>query len=182
MSNNPNERQFKPLNIAVMTVSDTRTEATDTSGDTLVKLLTGAGHRLAEKRIVPDDIYRIRAVISQWIADADINAVITTGGTGITARDSTPEAVSVLFDKQIDGFGEVFRAISYGEINTSTIQSRAVAGVANATFIFCLPGSTGACRTGWGKLISHQLDYRTRPCNLVELMPRVLEGAGSLSE
>jgi molybdopterin adenylyltransferase len=175
MSSNPAEREFKPLNIAVMTVSDTRTEATDTSGDTLAKLLTEAGHRLAEKCIVPDDIYRIRAVISQWIADANVNAVITTGGTGITRRDCTPEAVSVLFDKQIDGFGEMFRAVSYEEINTSTIQSRAVAGVANATFIFCLPGSTGACRTGWGRLISHQLDYRTRPCNLVELMPRVLE-------
>ena len=175
MSSNPGERKFKPLNIAVMTVSDTRTEATDTSGETLVKLLTEAGHTLAEKCIVPDDIYRIRAVISRWIADANINAVITTGGTGITGRDNTPEAISVLFDKQITGFGEVFRAVSYEEINTSTIQSRAVAGVANATFIFCLPGSTGACRTGWDKLISHQLDYRTRPCNLVELMPRVLE-------
>jgi molybdenum cofactor biosynthesis protein B len=175
MSNNSNERNFKPLNIAVMTVSDTRTTATDKSGDALVQLLTEAGHRLAEKCIVPDDIYRIRAIVSRWIADADINAVITTGGTGITWRDRTPEAVSVLFDKQIDGFGEVFRAVSYEEINTSTIQSRAVAGVANATFIFCLPGSTGACRTGWGRLISHQLDYRTRPCNLVELMPRVLE-------
>jgi molybdenum cofactor biosynthesis protein B len=174
MSSNPNEREFKPLNIAVMTVSDTRTEATDKSGDTLARLLTGAGHRLAEKCIVADDIYRIRAVISQWIADANVNAVITTGGTGITGRDCTPEAVAVLFDKQIDGFGEVFRAVSFEEINTSTIQSRAVAGVANATFIFCLPGSTGACRTGWGRLISHQLDYRTRPCNLVELMPRVL--------
>ena len=175
MSNNPNEREFKPLNIAIMTVSDTRTDAHDKSGDTLVKLLTEVGHTLAEKRIVPDDIYQIRAAASRWIADNDINAIITTGGTGITGRDTTPEAVSVLFDKQIDGFGEVFRAISYEEINTSTIQSRAVGGVANATFIFCLPGSTGACRTGWGKIISHQLDYRTRPCNLVELMPRVLE-------
>ena len=175
MSDNPNEREFKPLTIAVMTVSDSRTEATDKSGDTLVKLLTEAGHALAEKCIVPDDIYRIRAVASQWIADPGIHAVITTGGTGITGRDSTPEAMAVLFDKQIDGFGELFRAVSYEEINTSTIQSRALAGVANATFIFCLPGSTGACRTGWGKLISHQLDYRTRPCNLVELMPRVLE-------
>jgi molybdenum cofactor biosynthesis protein B len=175
MTGNPNEREFKPLNIAIMTVSDTRTEATDTSGDTLVKLLTEAGHTLAEKRIIPDDIYRIRAVVSQWIVDDTINAVITTGGTGITGRDITPEAVSVLFDKQIAGFGELFRAVSYEEIKTSTIQSRAVAGVANATFIFCLPGSTGACRTGWGKLISHQLDYRNRPCNLVELMPRVLE-------
>lgn len=175
MSSNPNEREFKPLNIAIMTVSDTRTEETDKSGNTLVKLLTEAGHTLADKRIVPDDIYRIRAVVSQWIADEAINAVITTGGTGITGRDTTPEAVAALFDKQIDGFGELFRAVSYDEINTSTIQSRAVGGVANATFIFCLPGSTGACRTGWGKLISHQLDYRTRPCNLVELMPRVLE-------
>lgn len=175
MSSNPNEREFKPLNIAVMTVSDTRTEETDKSGNTLVKLLTEAGHALADKQIVPDDVYRIRALVSQWIADSTINAVITTGGTGITGRDTTPEAVAALFDKQIDGFGELFRAVSYEEINTSTIQSRAVAGVANATFIFCLPGSTGACRTGWGKIISHQLDYRTRPCNLVELMPRVLE-------
>ena len=175
MSSNPNEREFKPLNIAVMTVSDTRTEETDKSGNTLVKLLTEAGHALANKQIVPDNIYRIRAVVSQWLADSNINAVITTGGTGITGRDTTPEAVAALFDKQIDGFGEIFRAVSYEEINTSTIQSRAVAGVANATFIFCLPGSTGACRTGWGKIISHQLDYRTRPCNLVELMPRVLE-------
>jgi len=175
MQGNPNERQFKPLNIAVMTVSDTRTDATDKSGDTLVRLLTEAGHQLAEKSIVPDDVYQLRAVLSRWIADPAINAVITTGGTGITGRDSTPEAVKVLLDKEIEGFGEVFRAVSYEEINTSTIQSRALAGVANATFLFCLPGSTGACRTGWGKIISHQLDYRTRPCNLVELMPRVLE-------
>ena len=177
MSSNPNEREFKPLKIAVMTMSDTRTAANDTSGDTLVKLLTGAGHTLVEKRIVPDDIYQIRAVVSQWVADNDINAVITTGGTGITGRDSTHEAVKVLLDKEIEGFGEVFRAVSYEEIGTSTIASRAVSGVANATFIFCLPGSTGACRTAWGKIISHQLDYRTRPCNLVELMPRVLEKA-----
>ena len=175
MSSNPNERTFKPLNIAVMTVSDTRTEANDTSGDTLVKLLTGAGHTLAEKCIVADDIYQIRAAVSRWIADDAINAVITTGGTGITGRDSTPEAVKVLLDKEIEGFGEVFRAVSYEEIGTSTIASRALSGVANATYLFCLPGSTGACRTGWGKIISHQLDYRTRPCNLVELMPRVLE-------
>lgn len=175
MSSNPNERTFKPLIIAVMTVSDTRTDATDKSGDTLVKLLTEAGHTLAEKRIVADDIYRIREAASQWIADPAINAVITTGGTGVTGRDSTPEAVRVLLDKEIEGFGEVFRTVSFEEINTSTIQSRALAGVANATFLFCLPGSTGACRTGWGKIISHQLDYRTRPCNLVELMPRVLE-------
>ena len=175
MTEQAGKREFRPLNIAVMTVSDTRTAATDKSGDTLVSLLTGAGHNLVEKSIVADDIYRIRAVISQWIADDAVHAVITTGGTGITGRDTTPEAVSALFDKQIDGFGEMFRAISYEEIGTSTIQSRALAGVANATFIFCLPGSTGACRTGWESLIRHQLDYRTRPCNLVELMPRVLE-------
>ena len=175
MSNNPNERAFKPLNIAVMTVSDSRTEANDKSGDTLARLLTEAGHHLVEKRIVPDDIYRIRAAASQWIADESINAVITTGGTGITGRDSTPEAIMALLDKEIEGFGEVFRAVSYEEIGTSTIQSRALGGVANATFVYCLPGSTGACRTGWGKIISHQLDYRTRPCNLVDLMPRVLE-------
>jgi len=126
MSNNPNERQFKPLNIAVMTVSDTRTAANDTSGDTLVKLLTEAGHTLAEKRIVPDDIYQIRAAASEWIAADNINAVITTGGTGITGRDSTPEAVKVLLDKEIEGFGEVFRAVSYEEIGTSTIASRAL--------------------------------------------------------
>ena len=175
MSNNPNERLFKPLTIAIMTVSDSRTSATDKSGDELVKQLTGAGHVLSEKRIVPDDIYQIRAVASQWIADEAVNAIITTGGTGITGRDSTPEAMRVLMDKEIEGFGEVFRTVSYEEIGTSTIQSRALAGVANATFIFCLPGSTGACRTGWEKIISQQLDYRTRPCNLVELMPRVLE-------
>ena len=175
MSSNPNERKFKPLNIAVMTVSDTRTEANDTSGDTLVNLLTGAGHTLAEKCMVADDIYQIRAAVSRWIADDAINAVITTGGTGITGRDSTPEALKVLLDKEIEGFGEVFRAVSYEEIGTSSIASRALSGVANATYLFCLPGSTGACRTGWGKIISHQLDYRTRPCNLVELMPRVLE-------
>lgn len=169
------ERAFVPLNIAVLTVSDTRTEDTDVSGRTLVERLEDAGHRLAEKRIVPDDVYRIRAVVSGWIADPAIQVIIATGGTGITGRDGTPEAVSVLFDKTLDGFGEVFRAISYEEIKTSTIQSRAVAGVANGTYLFCLPGSSGACRTAWDKLIRDQLDYRTRPCNLVELMPRLLE-------
>ncbi|MDH3311194.1 MAG: molybdenum cofactor biosynthesis protein B [Gammaproteobacteria bacterium] len=169
------ERAFIPLNIVVLTVSDTRTEETDVSGKTLGQLLTGAGHRLAEKAIVPDNIYKIRAILSRWIAQDDIQVVITTGGTGITGRDTTPEAVKSLLDKEIEGFGEMFRAISYDEIKTSTVQSRAVAGVANGTFIFCLPGSSGACRTGWDKLIQQQLDYRTRPCNLVELMPRLLE-------
>lgn len=169
------ERSFIPLAIAVLTVSDTRTEENDVSGKTLVERLTAAGHTLADKRIVPDDIYRIRAVVSGWIADASIQVVLTTGGTGVTGRDGTPEAVSVLFDKTLDGFGEVFRAISYQDIKTSTIQSRAIAGVANGTYLFCLPGSSGACRTAWDQLIKDQLDYRTRPCNLVELMPRLLE-------
>ena len=168
-------RSFIPLNIAVMTVSDTRTEETDKSGQTLVGLLQEAGHRLADKAIVPDDLYRIRATLSQWIADPEIQVVITTGGTGLTGRDGTPEAVLPLLDKVIDGFGEMFRVISYDIIGTSTLQSRALAGVANGTFIFCLPGSTGACKDGWSRLISTQLDYRTQPCNLVELMPRLLE-------
>lgn len=168
-------RAFIPINIAILTVSDTRTEADDVSGKTLVDGLLAAGHQLHEKRIVPDDIYQIRAAISQWIADADVNAVITTGGTGITGRDGTPEAVKPLLDKVLDGFGEVFRMISYQDIKSSTVQSRALAGVANATYIFCVPGSSGACRTAWDALIKDQLDYRTRPCNLVQLMPRLLE-------
>jgi molybdenum cofactor biosynthesis protein B len=169
------ERQFVPLNIAVLTVSDTRTEENDTSGKTLVERLTKAGHRLAEKAITPDDIYKIRAKVSEWIARDDVNAIVTTGGTGVTGRDGTPEAIQPLLDKEIEGFGELFRTVSYEDIKTSTIQSRALAGVANATYVFCLPGSSGACRTGWDRLIEAQLDYRTRPCNLVELMPRLLE-------
>ena len=169
------ERQFIPLEIAVLTVSDTRTEENDTSGLVLVQRLHEAGHRLADKRIVPDDIYIIRAVVSQWIADPALQVAIVTGGTGVTGRDGTPEAIKILFDKTLDGFGETFRAISFQEIGTSTMQSRAVAGVANGTYIFCLPGSPGACRTGWDHLIKDQLDYRTRPCNLAELMPRLRE-------
>ena len=137
--------------------------------------MTAAGHRSAAKAIVPDDIYRIRAVVSGWIADPAVQVVITTGGTGVTGRDGTPEAVAPLLDKVIDGFGEVFRAISFQQIKTSTMQSRALAGVANGTYVFCVPGSSGACRTAWDDLISSQLDYRTRPCNLAELMPRLLE-------
>ena len=169
------ERNFLPLNIAVLTVSDTRTEENDTSGKILVDKLTAAGHHAADKAIVPDDIYAIRARISAWIADPDIQAVVTTGGTGVTGRDGTPEAVEVLLDKRIEGFGEIFRMLSYDEIQTSTVQSRALAGVANGTYLFCVPGSSGACRTAWDKLIEKQLDYRTRPCNLVELMPRLTE-------
>ncbi len=169
------QRDFISLNIAVLTVSDTRTEADDTSGQVLVERLQEAGHRLAEKLIVPDDIYQLRAVVSRWIAAESVNAVITTGGTGLTGRDSTPEAIRVLLDKEIQGFGEIFRLLSWEEIGTATLQSRCLAGVANGTCIFCLPGSTGACRTGWDKLVKAQLDCRTRPCNLVELWPRLRE-------
>ncbi len=169
------QRDFIPLRIAILTVSDTRTEETDTSGKTLVQRLIEAGHKLAEKSIVQDDIYKIRATVSRWIADDDVQVVVTTGGTGLTGRDGTPEAVRPLLDKELEGFGEMFRAISYEEIRTSTLQSRALAGVANGTYVFCLPGSSGACRTGWDRLIKEQLDCRTRPCNLVEVMPRLRE-------
>jgi molybdopterin adenylyltransferase len=168
-------RAFKPLKIAVLTVSDTRNEATDKSGATLVERLRAAGHTLAEKAIVRDDVYAIRAIVSRWIADAAVEVVITTGGTGITGRDGTPEAVVVLLDKEITGFGELFRTISYADIGPSSLQSRCLAGVANATYVFCLPGSSNACATGWDKLIASQLDFRTRPCNLAELMPRLKE-------
>ena len=168
-------RDFIPLNIAVLTISDTRTEADDTSGQALVAGLTEAGHRLHEKKIVADDRYQIRAIVSQWIADANVHAILTTGGTGVTGRDGTPEAIMPLLDKTLDGFGEVFRMLSYHDIKSSTMQSRAIAGVANATFIFCVPGSSNACKTAWEQLIKEQLDHRTRPCNLVQLMPRLLE-------
>ena len=169
------ERELIPVSVAVMTVSDSRTEETDTSGAALVERLTEAGHKLAEKCIVPDDVYKLRELMSRWIANDEINAIITTGGTGMTGRDITPEAVRPLLDKEIEGIGELFRLVSYDEIGTSTVASRALGGVANGTFIFCLPGSTGACRTGWDKIIGPQLDYRNKPCNMVELMPRLLE-------
>ena len=168
-------RELKPLRVAVLTVSDTRNETTDKSGALLVERVRKAGHVLAAKAIVRDDVYAIRAIVSAWIADAEVEVVITTGGTGLTGRDGTPEAISVLLDKEIDGFGELFRTISYEEIGASSLQSRCLAGVANATYIFCLPGSSGACATGWDKLIAPQLDFRTRPCNLAELMPRLKE-------
>lgn len=155
------------LTLAVLTVSDTRTETDDTSGHYLVDALKAAGHRQGDKQIVIDDIYRIRAVLSVWIADPDIDAVLITGGTGFSGRDSTPEAVRPLFDKDIDGFGELFRAISHQEIGSSTIQSRALAGFANNTVIFCVPGSTGACKTAWTGVIREQLDSTHRPCNFV---------------
>lgn len=169
------ERDFKPLNIAVLTVSDSRSLAEDRSGDLLVERLEAVGHHLYERDLLPDDIYQIRAAVSRWIAAPDCDVVITTGGTGLTGRDGTPEAVSVLFDKTIDGFGEMFRALSFQTIGSSTLQSRATAGVANRTYLFVLPGSTGACKDAWDNLIESQLDYRKRPCNLVELMPRLTE-------
>jgi molybdenum cofactor biosynthesis protein B len=160
----------RSLRIAVLTVSDTRSEADDSSGHYLVEALEQAGHVRADKMIVIDDIYQIRAVLSRWIADPDVDAVLVTGGTGFSGRDSTPEAVEVLFDKHIDGFGEVFRALSFAEIGSSTIQSRALAGFANHTVIFCVPGSTGACRTAWTGLIREQLDGSHRPCNFVGVL------------
>ena len=168
-------QDFLPLNIAVLTASDTRTLEEDTSGQLLSDRLTEAGHQLAARKIVPDDIYLIRALVSQWIADESIDIVISTGGTGLTGRDGTPEAVEVLFDKKIQGFGELFRQLSYEEIATSTIQSRVTAGVANGTYIFCLPGSSGACRTAWDRILAAQLDLRSKPCNFAELIPRLRE-------
>lgn len=168
-------RPFLPVNIAVATVSDTRTPADDRSGDALVERLTGAGHRLAARVIVKDDVAGIRAQVRAWIADPAIDVVLTTGGTGVTGRDVTPEAVEALFEKPIPGFGELFRHLSYAKVGTSTIQSRATGGVANGTYIFALPGSPSACRDAWDDILVWQLDNRHRPCNLVELMPRLRE-------
>ena len=158
------------LNVAVLTVSDTRTRETDTSGQFLEDALLDAGHTLADRSIVVDDIYRIRAVLSTWIADPEVHSILVTGGTGFSGRDSTPEAVQPLFDKTIEGFGEVFRALSFEEIGSSTVQSRAIAGLANRTAIFCMPGSTGACKTAWNGLIRDQLDFEHRPCNFVKVL------------
>lgn len=168
-------RAFVPVRIAVLTVSDTRTPETDGSGAYLAGAIEGAGHVLAARAIVPDDETKIRVAVQAWIDDPDIDAVISTGGTGLTGRDVTPEAVAPLFDKAIEGFAIIFHTISFQSVGLSTIQSRACAGVANGTFIFCLPGSGGAVRDGWEKVIVHQLDARTRPCNLVEIMPRLGE-------
>ncbi|CAK0759451.1 protein MoaB [Gammaproteobacteria bacterium] len=166
---------FTPLNIAVLTVSDTRDEHTDTSGQTLMERLTQAGHRLADRAICKDDRYLLRAVISRWIADPAVQVIITTGGTGVTGRDCTVEAIAPLVDKTIEGFGELFRFYSLEEIGASTLQSRTFGGLANATLIFCLPGSTGACRTGWDRILAPQLDHRTRPCNFAAMFPRLSE-------
>jgi molybdopterin adenylyltransferase len=166
---------FVPLSIAVLTVSDTRSPSDDRSGDTLVERLTKAGHKLGDRAIVADEVAEIRAKVEAWIADPAIDVVITTGGTGFTGRDVTPEAIEPLFEKRMDGFSAVFHRISYDKIGTSTIQSRAVGGVARATYIFVLPGSPGACKDAWDGILASQLDYRHRPCNFVEIMPRLDE-------
>ena len=175
MSSIDETRKFVPLNIAVLTVSDTRSLADDKSGTTLADRLTAAGHRLAARDIVTDDADAIRAKLRMWIADPGVDVVITTGGTGFTGRDVTPEAVEPLFEKRMDGFSIAFHMLSHAKIGASTIQSRATAGVDGATFIFCLPGSPGACRDGWDGILAQQLDYRTKPCNFVEIMPRLDE-------
>jgi molybdenum cofactor biosynthesis protein B len=175
MSSTDEAASFIPLNIAVLTVSDTRLLADDKSGATLADRLVAAGHHLAARDIVTDDVEAIRAKIKSWVADPGVDVVITTGGTGFTGRDVTPEAVEPLFEKRMDGFSIAFHMMSYAKIGTSTIQSRATAGVAGATYIFCLPGSPGACKDGWDGILAHQLDYRTRPCNFVEIMPRLDE-------
>ena len=159
------QRLFQPLNIAVLTISDTRTFETDTSGQTLVDLLQAGGHVLVDRGLVRDDIYQIRAKVSEWIADPQVQVVLMTGGTGFTARDNTPQAVAPLLDKLVDGFGELFRQVSLAEIGMSTLQSRALAGMSNGVLVCCLPGSPGACRTGWEKILASQLDSRTGPCN-----------------
>lgn len=175
MSRIDETRPFLPVHIAVLTVSDTRTAADDKSGNTLVELLTRDGHKLAARTIVKDDVGAITAQLKTWIADPTVDVVISTGGTGVTGRDVTPEAFESIFEKKIDGFGELFRWISYQKIKTSTIQSRATGGVAGGTYLFALPGSPSACRDGWEEILKWQLDYRHLPCNLVELMPRLLE-------
>lgn len=175
MSTDIQTRYFVPLNIAVLTISDTRALADDKSGTTLADRIAAAGHHLAARDIVTDDIEAIRAKVRMWIADPGVDVIVTTGGTGFTGRDVTPEAVEPLFEKRMDGFSIAFHMMSHAKIGTSTIQSRATAGVAGATYIFCLPGSPGACRDGWDGILAHQLDYRTRPCNFVEIMPRLDE-------
>ena len=167
--------EFIPLHLCVLTVSDTRTLAEDSSGDYLVKAVADAGHSLVERALLPDDRYQLRALVSRWIADAGVDGILVTGGTGFTGRDSTPEALLPLLDKEMPGFGELFRALSFEEIGTSTLQSRAFAGLANGTFLFALPGSTSACRTAWERIVRAQLDARTRPCNLATLRPRLRE-------
>ena len=172
---NPSDRPFVPVRFAVLTVSDTRSLDDDRSGATLTARIEGAGHVLAERAITGDDIRKIRAIVRRWIADPNVDVVVTTGGTGFTGRDVTPEAIEPLFDKRMDGFPAIFHHISFEAIGTSTIQSRATAGLANKTFVFCLPGSPGACRDAWDNILVKQFDYRQVPCNFVEIMPRLDE-------
>jgi len=168
-------KPFRPVRVAVLTISDTRDEESDTSGDLLASRVTGAGHELADRAIVPDDVARIREQIKAWVASGSVDVIVSTGGTGITGRDVTPEAVRPLLDKEIDGFSVVFHMVSYQSVGLSTLQSRALAGIVGGVFVFCLPGSNGAVKDGWDKVISAQLDSRHGPCNMVELMPRLLE-------
>ena len=168
-------RKFMPAGIAIITISDTRTSADDKSGDTLARRVTEAGHRLVDRMIVKDDVRQIRSAVRKLVKRKDLDVVITTGGTGLTGRDVTVEAVRPLFDKEIEGFGMVFHMISFQKINTSTMQSRATAGVVSGKYVFCLPGSPGACRDGWDEILVHQLDYRHHPCNFIEIMPRLDE-------
>src|SRR6266567_5034834 len=175
MSSIDESRQFIPLNIAVLTISDTRTLEDDKSGTTLSERLTAAGHNLAAREISVDDVDAIRIIVRRWIGDPDVDAIITTGGTGFTGRDVTPEAIEPLFEKRMDGFATMFLLVSQAKIGTSAIQTRATAGVAGGTYVFCLPGSPGACRDAWDEILLHQLDYRYRPCNFVEIMPRLDE-------
>ena len=175
MASKDSSRKFIPVSIAVLTISDSRTRENDKSGLLLTERIAKSGHTCVDRNLVPDDIHQVRSAVCQWIVNEGVQVILTTGGTGVTGRDGTPEAIRPLLDKEISGFGEMFRVLSYEKIATSTLQSRAFAGVANGTYIFCLPGSAGACADAWDMLIEHQLDYRSRPCNLVELMPRLLE-------
>jgi len=166
---------FVPINIAVITISDSRTEENDTSGDTLEKRITDAGHKMIKRTIIPDDVSKIQDTLGTMSKEEEIDCIITTGGTGLTGRDTTPEAVKAIASKHIDGFGELFRQVSFEKIGTSAIQSRAVAALINSTYVFCLPGSTGACKDGWDEILQYQLDIRHKPCNFVEIMPRLNE-------
>ena len=166
---------FVPINIAVITISDSRTRENDTSGDTLEKRITDAGHKMIKRTIIPDDVSKIQDTLGTMSKEEEIDCIITTGGTGLTGRDTTPEAVKAIASKHIDGFGELFRQVSFEKIGTSAIQSRAVAALINSTYVFCLPGSTGACKDGWDEILQYQLDIRHKPCNFVEIMPRLNE-------
>ena len=167
--------EFVPINIAVVTISDSRTIKNDTSGDTLEKRILDSGHHMIKRTIIPDDVKKIKDTLESMSQEIEVDCIITTGGTGLTGRDTTPEAVSEIASKHIDGFGELFRQVSFNKIGTSAIQSRAVAALINSTYVFCLPGSTGACKDGWDEILKYQLDIRHKPCNFVEIMPRLNE-------